>query len=161
MRSAGLLEGGHPASDQGVRVLAERGIDASTHRSRPMTGADLRSADLIIGMAREHVRAAVVQAREVWPRTFTLKELVRRGDSVGPRRPGQGLAEWLAVVHEGRTTAELMGDSPDDDVADPIGQPRPAYERMVADLDELIGRMVHLLWGGVKANERKAIPWPA
>ena len=44
----------------------------------------------------------------------------------GARGPEQSLEAWLAEVHAGRTTADLMGDSPDDDIADPIGQPRPA-----------------------------------
>ena len=135
-------------------MLSGLGIDLSAHRSQPMTSGLLAGADLIVAMAREHVREAVVLAPEIWPRTFTLKELVRRAGPVGPRQPSQPVADWLARVHEGRSTRELMGRSHEDDVADPIGQPRPAYERMVADVGELIDQVVWLLWGAGTRRER-------
>jgi hypothetical protein len=106
-------------------------------------------------MAREHVREAVVQVPEVWPRTFTLKELVRRGRRVGPRRSGQPVEAWLAEAHAGRTTRELMGGSSEDDVADPIGQPRRAFETMVTDLDELVRQLVWLVWGEAERGSER------
>jgi len=152
VHSAGLLEDGNPAHAHGVDVLFEQGIDVSTHRSRTMTADLLRHADLILGMERQHVREAVVTAPDLFPRTFTLKELVRRGGRAdprrpGPRRPGESVEAWLRKVHEGRTTGELLGESDEDDVEDPIGQPRSAYVRMVAELDDLLEELVWLLWG--------------
>ncbi|HEX2119105.1 MAG TPA: hypothetical protein VHF91_07970, partial [Acidimicrobiales bacterium] len=128
--SAGLLQSGQPASAHGVDLLRGRGIDMTTHRSRAITREILSSADLILAMAREHVREAVVTDASLWPRTFTLKELVRRGEAAGPRRPGEPLSEWLARVGQGRKVSDLTGSSPEDDVADPIGGPRLAYERL-------------------------------
>ena len=147
VHSAGLLEGGNPASAHGVDVLSERGIDLSRHRSRTMTAGLLLGADLNLAMAREHVREAVVTVPPVFPRTFTLKELVRRGREVGPRRAAQPLDRWLSLVHAGRTAGGLMGRSVEDDVAVPIGMPRSAYERMVADLEILIDDLFRLVWG--------------
>ena len=98
-------------------------------------------------MAREHVRHAVVTAPDTWPRAFTLKELVRRGEEIGPAKPGEPLADWLARVHEGRERAALLGESPVDDVADPMGGPPQAYADTAALLDELMGRLVGLCWG--------------
>ncbi|MGH3851753.1 MAG: hypothetical protein ACRDRT_19040, partial [Pseudonocardiaceae bacterium] len=112
-----------------------------------MTRDLLLGADLVVCMAREHVREAVVVAREAWPRIFTLKELVRRGSAVGPRQPGQKVADWLLAAHDGRTTADLMGASAVDDVADPIGQHLSVYERMVAEVEDQVGKLVTLLWG--------------
>lgn len=112
-----------------------------------MTADLLSQADLILAMAREHVREAVVTAPETWPRTFTLKELVRRAGRVGPRQPAEPLDAWLARVHEGRTPRELMGRSDEDDVADPIGQPRKAYERMIEEVDSLLEQVVWMVWG--------------
>jgi protein-tyrosine-phosphatase len=97
-------------------------------------------------MAREHVRHAVVVRPDAWPRVFTILELVRRGDLVGPRLPGETLAGWLARAHEGRSGLALLGDSPQDDVADPIGGPRSAYERTAAELEQLVGRLADLCW---------------
>lgn len=149
--SAGLLRPGQPASRHGVDLLAGRGLDMTAHRSQTMTGDLLRAHDLILGMAREHVREAVVLDPTLWPRTFTLKEIVRRGEAVGPRRPDEPLAGWLARAGEGRRIAELTGASPADDVADPYGSPRPAYDRMASELDDLLDRLVDLVFAGAMA----------
>ena len=146
VRSAGLLDNGRPAHSSSVHVLTDRGLDITAHRSRRISAAILRSADLIVGMARDHVREAVVMAPDVFPRVFTLKELVRRGEEIGPRGADESLADWLARAHEGRTSSDLLGHSDADDVPDPIGMPRSAYERMYEELDEQFDRLVPLLW---------------
>lgn len=146
--SAGLLQSGQRASAHGVDILRGRGIDMTTHRSRAISREILASADLILAMAREHVREAVVTDPSLWPRTFTLKELVRRGEAAGPRRPGEPLSEWLARVGQGRRVADLTGSSPEDDVADPIGGPRSAYERLSIELDGLLDRLVAVAFAG-------------
>ena len=146
VRSAGLLGGGEPPPPRAVSALASYGLDISGHRSHRMTGADLAWADLVLGMSREHVRHAVVTMPRTWPRAFTLRELVRRGEEAGPARPGEPLGDWLARVHEGRDRAALLGDSPADDVADPIGGPLRAYADTASQLDGLIGRLAALCW---------------
>ena len=146
--SAGLLRSGQPASAHGVDILRERGLDMTTHRSRAMTREILSSADLLLGMAREHVREAVVTDPSLWPRTFTLKELVRKGEAAGPRQAGEPLASWLARAGQGRRVADLTGSSPEDDITDPIGGPRPAYERLALELDGLLDRLVAVAFAG-------------
>ena len=146
--SAGLLQAGNPASAYGVDLLRGRGLDLTAHRSRAMSRDILSQADLVVGMAREHVREAVVLDPSLWPRTFTLKELVRRGEAVGPRRSGESLDDWLARVGQGRRVADLTGSSPADDVADPIGGPRSAYERLATELDDLLDRLVAVAFAG-------------
>src|SRR5688500_4239423 len=91
VHSAGLLQSGRPATDEGVAVLGTLGLDITPHRSRTVEEHMLATADLLLGMARMHVREAVVMLPSIWPRAFTLKELVRRGADVGPRAPGQPL----------------------------------------------------------------------
>ncbi len=124
--------------------MAARGLDLGRHRSRAFTAKHLEQADLVVAMARRHVREAVLVHLGAWPRTFTLKELVRRGEAVGPRRRGQTLADWLAEVHAGRRTADLLGDDPVDDVEDPIGAADHVYENTAAELDELVDRLVDM-----------------
>jgi protein-tyrosine-phosphatase len=150
--SAGLLFDGHAATPEAVASMAARGIDTSGHRSQRVTAALVRHADLVVAMAREHVREAVSLAPEAWPRVFTLKELVRRGERVGFRRPEQSVPDWLAAVHHGRRPDDLLGTSPDDDVADPIGRPQAVYDRTAAELDGLVTRLADLLGpDGVRA----------
>jgi len=149
--SAGLLRPGQPASQHGVDLLRARGVDMTAHRSRSMTRELLAPADLILAMAREHVREAVVLDPSLWRRTFTLKELVRRGQAAGPRHAGESLADWLAVVGQGRRVADLTGSSPDDDIEDPYGGPRSAYERLLVELDDLLDRLVALAFAAAMA----------
>jgi protein-tyrosine phosphatase len=144
--SAGLLFDGKPATDHGVAVMAERGVDTSGHRSRRLRPDVVAEADLIVAMARSHVREAVALAGPgVLPRTFTLKEIVRRGEERGGRAADEPLAAWLARLATGRRTADLLGESDVDDVADPIGGPRRDYERTAAELDDLTARLARLL----------------
>jgi protein-tyrosine phosphatase len=147
VHSAGMLSDGMPATDFGIQVMAARSIDTSGHRSRRMTGELVAKADLVVGMARKHVREAVAARPDVWTRAFTLKELVRLGEERGPRAPGQPLGDWLATLHAGRRLPDLLGDSHADDVADPIGGPRRAYERTAVELEALTDRLAQLLAG--------------
>ena len=141
--SVGLLPPGHEVSGGSVRAMAARGLDIAARRSRQLEAGWVRSADLVLGMARQHVREAVVLAPEAFPRAFTLPELVRRGEVVGPAT--DSLASWLALVGAGRATADLLGDGGPDDVEDPIGQPDAAYERTAALLEDLVDRLARLI----------------
>jgi hypothetical protein len=66
--------------------------------------------------------------------------------AIGPRSRGESLASWLGRAHEGRERAALLGDSPDDDVADPAGGAQWAYAETAAVLSELVDRLVALCW---------------
>jgi protein-tyrosine phosphatase len=126
--------------------MYERGLDISAHRSRQVCREDLATADLTLAMARAQLRCAVVLAPPAWPRSFTLKELVRRGEQIGPRPAGAGLACWLAWAHEGRDRGALLGDSSADDVADPVGGPPEAYTQAAEVISDLVGRLTQLCW---------------
>lgn len=147
VHSAGLLEAGQPASRHGVDILRDRKIDLAPHRSTTMTPDLVANADLLVGMARLHVREAVVLRPQAWPRSFTLKEIVRRGTEVGPRAGGQPIDQWLATVHAGRAHTDLLGDATDDDIFDPIGSSRSVYEKTANEIEDLTDRLVALLFG--------------
>jgi protein-tyrosine phosphatase len=147
VHSAGLMDDGSSPPPDGVEVMATRGLDTSAHLSRRMTEAMLTDADLVVGMAKQHVREAVLLVPDIWPRAFTLKELVRRGEAVGPRNPGQSLMDWASSVHAGRLRTDMLGASEEDDVADPIGRRHSFYERTADELDDLTARMAKLVAG--------------
>jgi protein-tyrosine phosphatase len=146
VRSGGMLGDGEPPRPEAITVMVGYGLDIAAHRSRRVTAEDLETADVTLGMARENLRHAVVTAPAIWPRAFTLKELVRRGEAVGPRAPGQDLADWLAGAHDGRERAALLGDSAADDVADPTGGPPGGYAETAAMLSGLLNQLVSLCW---------------
>jgi protein-tyrosine phosphatase len=147
IRSAGTLhDGGRPPAEI-FSALAVYGLDPGAHRGRALSKGDLAGSDLVLAMAREHLRYAVVALPGAWPRAFTLKELVRRGQHIGPRLAGEPLAGWLRRAHYGRDRSALLGDSEDDDVADPTGGSLQQYIATAAQLDHLLARLVELAWG--------------
>ena len=77
--SAGTLGDGGPPPPQVISALAGYGLAAAAYRGRAVREGDLAGADVVLAMAREHLRYAVVALPGAWPRAFTLKELVRRG----------------------------------------------------------------------------------
>jgi protein-tyrosine phosphatase len=119
--SVGLLEAGHPMVEEALAALGPEGASMADHRSKTLVATDVREADIIFGMAREHVREVAVLVPESWARTFTLKEFVRRSETFPPWFPDQPFLSWLAAIHRGRERQDMQGDSAEDDVADPIG----------------------------------------
>jgi protein-tyrosine phosphatase len=127
----------HPDTVAAARRL---GLDLRRHVSRPLSPRLLAEdgTDLVIGMARTHVRAAVAMEGATWSRAFTLREIVRRSRAVDG---DLGFDRWRDVVAAGRRAADLVGDDPAEDVADPYGLPRAAHVEMVRDLDELTAEL--------------------
>jgi protein-tyrosine phosphatase len=145
--SAGLLPGGVPPTPEAVAVMTERGIDITRHVSCQLTPDIARSANLVLGMTRQHVREACVGYGALLQRAFTLRELVRRGDTSGARRDDETLYTWLGRVGTGRRPNDLVGDSQVDDIPDPIGKPRPYFDQTADELDDLLGRLVRMIIG--------------
>ncbi len=146
VRSAGMLSGGVPPLPEVVSVMAGYGIDIAAHRSRVACAADLTCASLVLAMARDSLRYAVVTEPGAWPRAFTLRELIRRGERIGPRPPGEPFVGWLSRAHRGRERAALLGDSAEDDVPDPVGGPPRAYMDVARLLDRSVARLAELGW---------------
>lgn len=140
--SAGFYEGGAPASAGSKLAMTAYDLDLDDHRSRRVTEAMAAAADLVIGMQRRHVRELVVASPDLWPHTFTLKDLVRRSQAVDARDPDMALVEWLSVVGRGRSGTDLIGDDPDDDVADPMGGPDHLYASTAAEINDLVAQFV-------------------
>jgi protein-tyrosine-phosphatase len=106
----------------------------------------LMEADLVLGLARDHVREVVVRSPDTWEKSFTLKELVRRGGTAGPRPRDEVLPVWLARVSSGRNRTELLGESETDDVIDPAGGLPSGFVRTAAEIQGLCVSLAGLLW---------------
>ncbi|MYS82288.1 hypothetical protein [Embleya scabrispora] len=143
--SAGTIDWNHrPMADNSAVVLHEYGIDPGSHRSRKLTADLLRTADLVIGMSREHHWAIDTLAADALPRTFLLGELVRLGERFGPRGD-LPLADWVTLVDALRPANRLA--RPADELDDPMGEPLESFRVMGARADELTARLVGLLTG--------------
>jgi protein-tyrosine phosphatase len=146
--SAGLYPSGSPATDHGIEVMGRRGLDTSGHVSRQLDRQMVAQADLILGMARQHVREVAVLDPGALARTFTLKELAASARGTGARQQGESLDQWLARVSVGRRRDALLGAGHDDafDVADPIGGTKGDYEVTADELDGLLQDVVRFAW---------------
>jgi len=155
VHSAGTLAEGGPAVPEVVDVALDRGYDLRAHTARRLDRDLIRGADLVLPLAREHLREVVVAVPEAFARTFTPKELVRRAGATGGRRPDEALGAFLARLHEGRRHQELLRNDPVDDVLDPIGGPRSGYVRAATELESLAFSLAELL------DPSAAVPTPA
>jgi protein-tyrosine phosphatase len=146
VRSAGLTGTGSAAAEPAVQAMREFGLDLAAHESRMLSAPMVECSDLVIGLAREHVREVVLVGPGAFGRTFTLKELVRRGHDLGCRNSDESVADWLSRLNAGRSRVAHLGDSAADDVDDPIGRRAAVYERVADELSELVDQLVELAW---------------
>jgi len=145
--SAGTIAGGQPAEPHAVEVMADRGIDISSHRSHKLAAVDIDAADLVLCMAREHVVTAAGEVFDAFDRIFTIKDFVARARAVGPKPADQPLQKWLAELCAGRSHSDLLRPDPELDVADPLGSGRRAYERTATELEGLSWAVLDFLAG--------------
>jgi protein-tyrosine phosphatase len=129
-----------------LKEAAAFGLVFDGHVPRRMDVEDIRKSDVVVGMARQHVREAVLLDKESFSRAFTLRELVRRGQEIGPWSTTEPLSEWLHKVHAGRRHIDLIGDSDLDDIADPMGGSLEDYRRMLSEVDTLVNALYTLIW---------------
>ena len=146
VESAGLLSPGERAPREVDAVLLRRELALEDHRSRSLESVLEPPPDLVVAMAREHARAVVALRPDLFGRTFTLKEFVRRAGHENRRRPDEHLDAYLARIQQGRKPWDHAGRHDGDDVADPIGRPRRVYERCAAEIEELVGALVDHAW---------------
>jgi protein-tyrosine-phosphatase len=139
--SGGLMVAGTPMPPIGVSLMAERGIDLSSHVSAQVTEHSLAAADIVLGMTREHVREVVAISPDAWPKTFTLKDFVRRAEG-HTRGRHQRVADWLDSVGAERERYDVLGADPEDDVRDPFRQRSRVWDRVIREVDELVTRVV-------------------
>ena len=102
-------------------------------------------ADLVLTMTRDLLRTMVLSAPSIWPRSFTLLELVRRGTSSTPPEEGESVTTWVDRVHRSRDRAELTSLDPVDDLRDPMVDATESNEEMFGELERATRRLARLL----------------
>jgi protein-tyrosine phosphatase len=143
--SAGFLPGGWPAMGPAISVMAELGLDLSSHRSRTVSQEMVELSDLVIAMTRQQVVDLALLAPAARRRLFQLRDLVQRGESQGRRAPDQELGRWLRTVAGQGGGIGPLSSALEDDIPDPVGQPRAVYQRTGRLLSDLCSRLADLL----------------
>ena len=142
--SAGLWEGGVACSPPVVDAARALGGDLSHHRSRRLTATLVDEAGLLLGLAGHHAQAVVAARDDAQARTFTLREVARLAEAAGPRSSQEGLDAYVARLHQLRDGRPWR--SPEDDVADPYGQPVEAVARTAAEIDSMLRSLLAHMW---------------
>jgi protein-tyrosine-phosphatase len=118
--SAGLLGiEGSPAAPFSVDVARDAGLDLTSHRSRGVSAADMRSSDWVFGMTNAHLEA-----------------LERRFPAGGERR-------LLLRAFEGGPVPAARSLDLDDPITSPIEAYREAFAIMRICLDHFVSHLRH------------------
>ena len=144
VESCGMLFDDEPASDTVLTVLAERGIDASGHRSRRCTPEILGAADLVVTMERKHARELAVSSPGASPRLHTLGALVAwlaaADDLTGA--PAERVARSAAT----RESSALLGAGADE-IEDPHGRSKRVHRKAADRIEALSIGLLDGLYG--------------
>lgn len=143
--TAGMSGDDLPATEPTVRLLAQRGIDVSSHRSSFIGDEVMAAADLVVTAEVQHVVFVGGRWQGSFARAFTLPELVQRAEAVGPR-VGSTLTDWLEKVNDGRAEgSDYMSDPAILEVADPTGHPPVVWRASLDEIDGLCRRLALVL----------------
>jgi protein-tyrosine phosphatase len=148
VESTGMLGSTSEVPTRLVKEAEAFGLTLDEHISTRISRSDIRRVDLVVAMAREHVREIVLADNGAFPKTFTLREIVRRGQEKGPRQPGETLERWLQRLNAGRRHLDLIGDSPEDDIKDPMGGRSAEFHDMLVEVEALTRALYGLIWPG-------------
>ncbi len=126
---------GMPMSWRTREALAGLDVEAPRHRSTQLRAEDVARADLIVGLAREHVAYIRRRHPEAAPRTGTLQRLARN-------LPGTSgvFADRVASLHLDDAVLE-----PWEDVEDPAGGDLPEFEACAAEIQALLQPLAPIL----------------
>jgi protein-tyrosine phosphatase len=149
--SVGLLDlGPAPALPEVLEVGRSIGLDLSKHRARHLMGVELAGADLVVGLERSHVAAAVVEASVPYEKVFTFQEIVRllKDIDLPPvADPVERARMAVKLAHERRSAGPSF--MPGEDIEDPFGGPRSAYVEMATRVSKLCRELLSGLFGTV------------
>ncbi|MEO7804325.1 MAG: hypothetical protein ABIS18_08105 [Actinomycetota bacterium] len=145
LSSAGLLSSGNAATEEAVKVMAEQDIDISPHISTTLDVALSRGPNFVIAMANAHLNETISRDPSLRPRTFTLKDFVRRARAMGQRDgPMEG---YLSALGRGRSLSEMASAlASDDDIEDPFGGPMSQYRECAIEIRSLVEDMIEHLY---------------
>jgi len=129
---------GMPISFRTRDALVALEVPLDGHRSRQLRDDDLRTTDLVVAMAREHVHYVRRVHTEAAARTGTLKRLVR--DLPGT---AGAFGERVAALGLDRVALEEW-----EDVEDPAGGDAPVFHACARELLDLVEQLAAELGHG-------------
>jgi protein-tyrosine-phosphatase len=140
--SAGTWAGsGDHATSEACAVVAERGMDLTSHRSRPLDPDELRRADLVIAMTSVHLREIQSLDPGAAGKTLLLKELAELSFDQPPGGDPESRLRLVLAAKRPEWRRAL-------DLDDPMGLPRASYERCLAEIERAVEVLTTALCSG-------------
>jgi sulfate adenylyltransferase len=127
----------YPMDSVMAGALAERGLDADSFLSRPLTAALIEDADLVITAESSHRSFILDDHAAAFRKVYTLGQVA---EVVRHAPPGRGGRDLLIALGERRGAGE-----PRLDVRDPYGRGAKAAEAAAQQIDELLRVVVPAL----------------
>lgn len=148
--SAGLqVVGTMPMHPYAQAELTRMGVPADGHKSMAFDPDVAGRAHLVLTATREHRDQVITLVPGALPYTFTLRELARLLEGLGPSDlPGKHLAVRVFRLHEVLQPRRglLAGVPPESlDIDDPIGGGRQDYRRAAAEIDAALQPLIAVL----------------
>ncbi|WP_338676842.1 low molecular weight phosphatase family protein [Streptomyces sp. SCSIO 30461] len=128
-----------------LAVLESLGGDGTGFRSTLLAPELIISADLVLGLAREHRDEAVRMHPAALRRSFTLKEFLRLAD--GTWEPGRTPRELIRCAAAERGTPH-PAPAADDEIADPQGRGHEVLTRCAQEIGTAVAALAALLAPG-------------
>lgn len=123
-----------------VEAMSRRGLDTTAHRSRQVNAPKIEPADLILTSERDHVIKISGISPTAYRRSMTMPEFLELAALHEPAA-GTDLRAWATKLTADRTARDYITD----DVAeifDPTGSAPRAFEKSVAEMEEMCARTV-------------------
>ncbi|MEL6985610.1 MAG: hypothetical protein AAFO29_24475 [Actinomycetota bacterium] len=137
-RSAGFLAPDHSVPSELVRVLRDRQIDATAHRSYQLDASSIEAADVLLAMESSHVQKISAIQPDALDKALPLKEAAQ---AIAAFPPGPvALSDLLGHINQNRDPRSYLGSTWD--VADPYGRRIKAYRRAVDEIEQLVAQVV-------------------
>lgn len=109
---------GEPANEKAIKVLKEKNIDISSHKSRQLDMDIIRNSDLILTMTKSHKGIIAYSAPEAKYKVYTLKEYAR-------------------IINN----EEINGNNLD--IADPYGMDYNVYELSMKEIEAELKKIIN------------------
>ena len=138
---------GMPMSWRTREALAGLDVEAPHHRSTQLRGDDVERADLLVGLAREHVAYIRRRHPDAAARTGTLKRLARDL----PATTG-AFSDRVASLHLDDVALESW-----EDVEDPAGGDLPEFEACAAEIHALLQALAPILGATTDAGSAPTV----
>lgn len=125
--------------------LYRLGVTLPPYVGRQVDADTARAADLIVTADPDHVVWIAGRWPDVYPKTYTLPELVVYAEQIGARR-GAPLESWLSRVAERRPAPRAYLDRQSiEAIADPTGAPEKVWIAVADQIDDYCQRLAQFL----------------